>query len=337
MPTIMKTTYMLDDGSGAVLGEESSSGVSEVLYPDANFSDHAMTITKKFDGQREYRWEVTGVVHTSFTDAIVMLRPRVQTLDEEYLLKTIISGRARLMSVSVRKGTLVEVEFGYIHSVRKATGEHRSNKRYPDQAKKGEMHKRRLAVVIKANRDRVQVVPITSRVPSSPDPTSFEVSAESLQRLVDYNDPAKHSYVLCGMLQTISPARILPPKSIDHARKHVKRNVSYPSQLTPDDMKKLEVALSSAVGIGDYTQVRKERNTLRLEKQAGLLRQQEQEREKEKLEQQLRLLLAERDKLNIYKELLWDMYRGCHRELNGEELDQYIENEVIAFRTLLPA
>ncbi|WP_421315990.1 hypothetical protein [Aeromonas veronii] len=99
----MKTTYMLDDGLGTVLGEESSSGISEVLYPDADFSDHVMTITKKFDKSAIYRWEVTGVIHASLTDTIVMLCPREQTQDEEYLLKTLNKGAVPRILSSVRK------------------------------------------------------------------------------------------------------------------------------------------------------------------------------------------------------------------------------------------
>ncbi len=335
MPTIMKTIYILDDGSGDVLGEESSSGISEVLFPDANFCDHVMTITKKFEGRQVYRWEVTGVMHTAPTDTIVMLSPRAQTLNEEYLLKTILCRqRPQILSVLVRKGTLVEVEFGYIHSVKKASGVCKSNKRYPDQGKKGEMHKRRLAIVVGADHNRVQIVPITSRSPSEGDNSSFEVSAASLQRLVDYNRPDKHSYALCGMIQTISPARVLPPKRLDRAQKHVKRNISYPDKLVIEDMKKLEVALSSSIGIGDYGQVKSERNALRLEKQAAVARQQEQDRKRAELEQQLASLLEEQQQLKIYKSLLWDMYGGIHANLSEQELAQFIEGEVAAHQEL---
>lgn len=335
MPTIMKTTYILDDGSGAVLGEESSSGISEVLFPDANFSDHVMTITKKFDGQKVYRWEVTAVMHPSPTETLVVLSPREQTLDEEYLLKTLNSRRQpQILSVLVRKGTLVEVEFGYIHSVKKANGECKSNKRYPDQGKKGEMHKRRLAIVVGADHSRVQIVPITSREPSVGGNTSFEVSAESLKRLVDYNRADKHSYAICGMIQTISPARVLPPKRLDRSHKHVKRNTSYPDKLVAEDMKKLEVALSSSVGIGDYAQVRNERNALRIEKQTTAARQEEQGRERAELERQVASLLEEQQLLKVYKSLLWDMYEGIHSKLSEQELEQYIEGEVAAYLEL---
>lgn len=240
-----------------------------------------------------------------------------------------------MLSVKVRKGTLVEVEFGYIHSVKKENGDTKSNKRYPDQAKHGEMHKRRLAIVIKAHSGRVQVIPVTSRTPSGKDhATSFELSQESVSRLVDYNDPSKHSFALCGMIQTVSPARILPPKSFDRHRHHVKRNSNYPHKLSTPDMKLLEAALASAVGMGDYIQTRSERNTLKARQASLDADVQNLLINKSFLEGEVHRLTSELRSYRACKGVLLAMYEQLHPARTPEELGQYLQEEVEAFMDL---
>ncbi|WP_155858670.1 hypothetical protein [Acinetobacter sp. BMW17] len=95
------------------------------------------------------------------------------SIDEEFLTKTLKDNKARGhggINQLLHKGKIVEVEFGHYHNVFKIAKNKKlgTNKRYKSTVQNGEMHKRRLAIVVKVQpNNMVQVVPITSKEPQS--------------------------------------------------------------------------------------------------------------------------------------------------------------------------
>ncbi len=261
MPTTLKITYFDSTNGQAVLGYEETSSISELPYPAADRSHHFLTITKVFDGQNCHRWKVCRVAHINNSELEITLEPRYGSRNEVFLQKTIKDHGVRSL-LPLRKGALVEVDFGFIYSVKKASGHIGTCKRYVDQPSKGEMHKRRLAIVVKATRERIQVVPITSQTPIQADVhTSFQLEGATLSDLVSYNDTAKRSFAIAGMIQSVSPTRVLPPMTINN-RGYRKRDTRYPYRLSPEELLEFERCLANAVGLSSLLQLKE---SLRLE------------------------------------------------------------------------
>lgn len=311
----MLTTYRLDSDKTVILGTEQSTGITEILFPDVNYAAnvHSMTITKKFDGQSKYRWEVMSVTHPSALETVIDLKPRIPSQPEVFLAQT--HKRKRSVISALRKGTLVEVDYGFIPSVKKSCGTTRSNKRYPDLKQSGEMHKRRLAIVIKATGNRVQVVPISSKVPPINDRTCFELDFESVEKLVNYNDRDKNSYAICGMIETVSLTRILPPLARPikaKGRQEPQRSEGYPHRLTPVDLNALDDALSVTMGMSDYRKLKRDYPALYSENESN-------KDEIEKLQQELDIatvaLKAEQQKTQQYK-ALWNYSETQYMQFN---------------------
>ncbi|WP_127924225.1 MULTISPECIES: hypothetical protein [unclassified Pseudoalteromonas] len=180
----MRITYFLD-GTTTQLGSEGSEGITEVLYPDSNYNSHEITITKMFEGYPHHRWQVITVDHPSESEISISLKPRITKATEVYLSQT--HKHKKSVISNLQKGTLVEIDYGYIPSIKKSSGVLRSNKRYPDARQNGEMHKRRLAVVVNASGKRIQVVPISSNEPPIGDRSCFSLDKGSIEKLVHYN------------------------------------------------------------------------------------------------------------------------------------------------------
>lgn len=114
------------------------------------------------------------------------------------------------------------------------------------------MHKRRPAIVVSADKRGVKVVPVTSQEPEgfTTNKSIFELESQSTRQISEFNT-GKNSYVLCEMIQTVSPARILPPFALDQRSrgKTYRRDESYYRKLSKNDLAALEDGLLSAVGM----------------------------------------------------------------------------------------
>ncbi|PHX44784.1 hypothetical protein AO263_06365 [Pseudomonas sp. NZIPFR-PS5] len=176
---------------------------------------------------------------------------------EEYLQQTLTKTKQSLPSL-IYPGTLVDVEYGFIQAVAREDGELRTNKRYCDTLQKGEMHKRRLAVVIRAARGVVQVAPVTSEAPAAGGKTIFQLSRDTLDQLTTWGGSGKDSWVLTGMIETVSTSRILPPVSFYTVgqRKRSGRSSHYKLRLTANEKQELKTSLAHSVGITDYPQAK---------------------------------------------------------------------------------
>ena len=234
-----------------LLGVERSEGVKEKLIPDFSEEGHKISITKFFDGCDDHRWLVKNLIHNSNTETSIYLDAWTNNRREEFLSQTKKSNRSVISKLQF--GTLVEVEFGFIPSVKKLNGDVRTNKRYPDTIHRGEMHKRRLCVVVKAVSDRVQVVPVSSQAPrSTGDLTVCKLGDASLADLISYNDPVIPSYAICHMIKTVALTRVLPPLARHDSARAAFRGNRYSKKLNNVDRHAFKESLSHAVGFPDY-------------------------------------------------------------------------------------
>ncbi|WP_313457145.1 type II toxin-antitoxin system PemK/MazF family toxin [Stenotrophomonas sp.] len=245
----------------SLLGSETLDGVTEALLP--GFSPSFMVFcNKKFSRSTTYNWFVARIDAkpacadgpTSFD--VVLQEPYV-TSPVEYLNQTIRKSGSSVEKV-LHQGSLVEVDYGFVQSVGKDDGSLKSNKRYSDTIQKGEMHKRRLCIVVKVRGATIQVVPITSEPSSSTDKTSFKIDSATLSDLTRYGTSGKDSYALCSMIETVSIRRVLPPESFYSVRGNRRqgRNVSYPAALGTADSQRLRAALLHSIGVTDYAELK---------------------------------------------------------------------------------
>ena len=246
--------------SVSLLGKETYSSISEALMPGSG--DYKVFCIKKFTGVANYRWYVEsveqltapGVVPVEFT---VTLSTIFGTVSEEYLQQTLKKTSSSLNKV-VQPGTVVEVDYGFIQTVGREDGVLRTNKRYCDTLQKGEMHKRRLAIVVKANRGVCQVVPVTSNDPGSADKTSFQLSRATLDQLPAWGSSGKDSWAVCQMVESVSLNRILPPVTEYQVRGQPRRgrNTHYTLRLTEAEKAHLKNSLLHVIGVTDYQQTK---------------------------------------------------------------------------------
>jgi len=288
----------IEQNSQNELGRETYKGLTEVTFPDINYRNHPITITKMFKDQPSHRWIVKELEHKS-NEIVVQLEPRTTSNDEEFLRKTYLNHTNALKNLTT--GTLVEVDFGYIQSTRKLDGNLGSIKRYPDLANEGEMHKRRLCIVVRAVPDYIQVVPISSQEQNLTDPSICLISHDSLKDLVEYNRPDKQSYSLAHMVEAVSLNRVLPPKSKNKGA--VYRNNAYNKRINKTDLRKFIKSLAAGVSLNDYTKI-KEQNS------KNFLENKQLKQELEELKAQMAELSANAQKYEASRYLLEDIYEN---------------------------
>lgn len=316
-----------------LLGVERLEGIKEKLIPSFTEEGHKVSITKFFDGIDDHRWLVKNLVHNSDTETSVYLDAWMNNRHEEFLSQTKKSNRTVVSKLQF--GTLVEVEFGFIPNVKKLNGDIRTNKRYPDTIHKGEMHKRRLCVVVKADSGRVQVVPVTSQAPSSTgDLTVCQISDASLADLIGYNDPAIPSYAICHMIKTVALTRVLPPLARQNGARAAYRNNRYSKKLNGADRHAFKESLSHAVGLTDYYGLKEKVNEYYQELK-GL------KPEKENLAEQVAQLIQEKTvfeemarRYDTLLEIMTDWRMGASGD-NLVEARAYIEDEITEYATIL--
>lgn len=251
------TYYLYESNNGTskptVLGVESYTNINEILLPDS--SNANITITCYFDGHGAHRWIVKSVAYNG-NDVSVHLTPR-NTEGEIFLTQTMKRVRQSAMQL-LRFGTIVEVDFGFKPTVYKGTGTQTTAKRYPDVVQNLELYKRRPAIVLKATRRGVQVVPLTSQEPDdyATNSSIFKLSEKSLSLCTQLK---KGSYVLSHFIQTIGYSRILPPLSTIKSRQS-QRIESYTVRICSNDEKKLRTALAHNVGLGNYFSIKESMN-----------------------------------------------------------------------------
>jgi len=257
------------------LGCERFEGIGEVLLPWCK--QHKVFFVKKFESSPVYRWCAEAVDSAVLADGSavfhVFLSDVTSAGAEEYLFQTLKKSHSK-PNRFMKPGTLVEVDFGFALAVGRHDGEVRTNKRYSDTLQQGEMPKRRLAVVLKSERDVVQVLPVTSQSRAG-DRTAVQLSPDTLRSLTFYGRSGKDSWVLASVIETVSTRRILPPMSSyvakDGRTRHA-RDPKYSCKVSNTELRLIRVALEHVVGIDDYDKVKQEaREVVSLKRQITAL------------------------------------------------------------------
>ncbi|WP_417526349.1 type II toxin-antitoxin system PemK/MazF family toxin [Marinomonas shanghaiensis] len=316
-----------------LLGKEISTGITEITYPDSEYFLNPITITRRFEGRIPHRWKVDSIVKLSNETLRINVTPRSTKIVEEFLRQTYKKNKT-IISRLIR-GTLVEVDFGYIHSSRSSNGTSKSTKRYPDHIQEGEMHKRRLAIVIKASPNRVQVVPISSKNQDLSNVSVFQLDLDSTKELADYNSEAKDSFAICDMIETVSLSRILPPVSRVKGGASLTRNTKYPYKLSGVDMKKLTNSLASSIGLKDYQSNQQKLKDLFQDNRALKERVCSLEDAYSKQQKENASLIDDLKHLEAMKLCLEDFYQSINSNKSLQEIQDLISNELASYQDIL--
>jgi uncharacterized protein YifN (PemK superfamily) len=272
-----------------------------------------------------------------FEQANITIRLEPRVVEGEVFLQQTMSRTKKSAGEILRFGAIVEVDFGFKPKIYRGSDIQTSAKRYPDTVQHHELYKRRPAIVLKATRRGVQVVPLTSQEPEdySTNSSVFRVRADSLKDCIELKK--KNSYVLSHLIQTISFTRILPPLSINKSRK-AQRLDTYRIRLDKYDEKALSSALANNVGLNDYYDMKAEIREMK--PQAVILKDNldveiaknmQLNLAKNQLEGSLSDLQKRHDTL---RELLRDQYirSETYTEL---DVEQEIEKEITTFEEVL--
>ena len=249
--------------SHVVLGTEIYDDIREALIPGVprvkqGNTPYPVFLTKCFVNVSNHLWRLESVSATSPTATqpavFSVLIQRHDVSKEIFLYQTLKKDKSlKVHKLLGRQGTLVEVDYGFVQQSARFDSSSKSNKRYMDTVLEAEMHKRRLAVVVKViSGNLVQVAPVTSRPHTLGDKSSFKIEQATLDKMPRYQNSGKDSYVLCSMLECVSIQRILPPISYFSGGKNAGRNVKYTVTLSNAEEKLLRSALIHAVGAGGY-------------------------------------------------------------------------------------
>ena len=295
------------DGEGNIshnlVGTETYEGIKEALIPamprpKPGKEPHPVFLTKCFLDIDHHVWRLENVT-AALTDgnppAIydVYLK-RHDISKEEFLYQTLKKNPAITISKLLRQGTLVEVDYGFVQQTARSTSELKTNKRYMDTLLDAEMHKRRLAVVVKViSKNLIQVAPITSQPAADGDRTIFKLEQETLGKMPRYKHSDKDSHVICSMLESVSIQRVLPPTS--YFKNTTGRNPNYSIALSRGEIRTLKEALVHAVGASDYVPF----NEVLLERKAV----QERDASIAKLNEHLAAAQAAVDKLMVIERM----------------------------------
>lgn len=239
-----------------LLGRELFDGVTEALIPSWD-ATKTVFYTKRFQAVRHHLWRVEGVNLASVAGINpviyeVFLSYSAPAFAEEYLYQTLKKDRSKSTFKLLRQGTLVEVDYGFPQGVAREDRQVKSNKRYSDTLQHAEMHKRRLAVVVKViSSNLVQVAPVTSQRTAG-DKSEFQLSQATIDRLPRYKGSGYNSYVLCNRLEAVSTQRILPPLAYDRNGRKA-RYTTYPIALSSHELNDLKASMLVAIGVSDYS------------------------------------------------------------------------------------
>ncbi|MQT89616.1 MULTISPECIES: hypothetical protein [Pseudomonas] len=258
---------VIDKTSGApsqvVLGTETYDDIREALIPGVprpkpGKAPHPVFITKCFVNVSNHLWRLESVTSTAAIDqqpaVFSVLIQRHDVSREIFLNQTLKKNKSLTAQKLIgRQGTLVEVDYGFVQQSGRTDASSKTNKRYMDTLLEAEMHKRRLAVVVKViSGNLVQVAPVTSMPITLGDKSAFQMEQATLDKMPRYQNSGKSSFVLGSMLECVSVQRILPPISYFKNGTSTGRNVNYIVALSKAEEKLLKSALIHAVGATGY-------------------------------------------------------------------------------------
>lgn len=153
-----------DQASEVLLGTENAENIDEILLP-LNEKNTPFFITKSFVAVACKRWKVEFVLGIAPNWWGVWLS-KVYISKDIYLSQTLKNRRISHAGGIVKRRAIVIVEFGHIYQTQNSQRGLSDSSLYPCNHQSGEMHKRRPAIVVSADKRGVKVVPITSQEPA---------------------------------------------------------------------------------------------------------------------------------------------------------------------------
>ncbi len=273
MPTLLHIYYYerTTDTAGAVIdtmiGQEVFDNIEEALVPTN--TGHPVYVTKHFSHDINTRWHVEESDRVGTNGSVPMtyrvVLSKAYNSQEIYLDESLRLSRQNINQV-LTPGTLVEVDYGFVQTVAQARGIMSSNNEYKDTIQNGEMHKRRLAIVVKVRNTQVQVVPLTSVAPPPQDKTAFLLSPDTLSKFYFYGTSGKQTWGICNMIQTVSPCRLLPPMTYYTDSKGVVRHArpaKYRDHVSTAEADAMRSALLHAIGVTNYDKLKQDAQSWR--------------------------------------------------------------------------
>ncbi|EKM7654142.1 type II toxin-antitoxin system PemK/MazF family toxin [Salmonella enterica] len=315
-----RPSSQLINGDEILLGKETFESINEIILP-VNYKNTPFYITKSFDSSPCIRWRVdivVGDIQQKGTYNIYLSEKNITT--DIYLNNTSIKAKKPFWAI-VKKGMIVIVEFGHIYQISNQQGYLKNTDSYPCFHQNGEMHKRRAAIVISSDKNGVKVVPVTSQKPTSypQNKSIFMLSKESTQLITEFNNN-KDSYVLCEMIQTISPTRILPPEAINRKSNKYFRDEGYTRRINKKDEWQLKNALLSCIGEHQLLQ-----DNYKLKDITSNLTS-----ENSNLKNKIQTLEENMFSMNRRFQILRQLYMGMNTNFSSDDLDNEI-NEYLDF------
>lgn len=302
-----------------LLGREVYEDINEFVLP-VNRKNTPFFITKKFSNQETTRWKVEYVVGSVSQKGMYEILLSEKNIDTDVYLNQTAKKVKKVFWGIVKKGAIVIVEFGHIYQLTNRSGEIQNTYSYPCYNQNGEMHKRRPAIVVSADKHGVKIVPVTSQKPDSypVNKSVFKLEESSVEFISDFSKD-KESYVLCEMIQTVSPARILPPNAKNRGSHKFFRDEHYTRRIIRSDVWKLEEALLSSIGLPDlrkdYTDNKKRTDSLESDNKIS--------------EEKLRQCHLENHELNKKLHILKQLYMIAGDNLSEVTIDREI-NEYLS-------
>ena len=224
-----------ENGKGEKLGVTQHTDIIDAFIPSFKKEKHAVFINRKFTSQPDIlSWRIIDIVTAEGT-VDILLEPSIYPLS----LATYSQGQKKVPKFYLRKFRLVDVDFGFHFDIVKPCGTKTNNNYKLSALLPGELHKRRPCIVLSAEGNRVQVLPMSTKPKKGTSPYHIEISPQSFSNMNERYSEAP-SFALLQMVQTVSINRVFPPKDI-----HGKCEPHYSRyKLTHADKLKVEQALS---------------------------------------------------------------------------------------------
>lgn len=224
-----------ENAKGVELGVTQHTDIVDAFIPSFTKDKHEVFINRKFASQPDVlSWRIIDIVTDEGT-VDILLEPSVSPLS----LATYSEGQKKKPNFYLRKFQLVDVDFGFHFDIVKPCGTTANNNYKLSALLPGELHKRRPCIILSTEKNRVQVLPMSTKPGNVSSPYHIEISAPSFRNMNErYSE--KSSFALLKMVQTVSVNRVFPPKDI-----HGKCEPHYSKyKLTHADKLKIEQALS---------------------------------------------------------------------------------------------
>lgn len=225
-----------DSDNDIELGSTLYTDIIETLIPSFHQTSHDMFLTKKFVSKPNvHSWQIKCI---SVEKALVVIV--LKAIEQPFCVAAYAKKQSKSPMFFLKKYRIVEVDFGYHTDTVNQSGHRAKNKSDSSALLPGELHKKRPCIVLSARGDRVQVAPLSTKVPAQSNPMNVPVTAASFNHMARRYQQ-RPSVILLDMIQTVSTNRIFAPKAADG--KYHPHYTKY--NLCSNDKEKLKEALAS--------------------------------------------------------------------------------------------